>query len=160
MRRLSSPWFLLAVIAILGLGIGANTAVFSVADAILLRPPPYQASARLVSIEQSTPKWVMSIISADDYRFWRERTDLFEETVPYRRDIVTLTNPEPPTQVFTVRASPKLFSLLGVHAALGRTLVDADDISNAAHSAVISDRLWKRVFDGGLGNWPAHPSVR
>ncbi len=152
LRRLSkSPWFLAAVIAILGLGIGANTAIFSVADAVLLRPSPYQASARLVSVEQTTPKWEMSVISTDDYRFWRERSDLFEETVPYRRDILTMTNPEPPAQVFIVRTSPQLFSLLGVHAALGRTLVDADDVANSANSAVISERLWRRIFNGDRG---------
>jgi putative ABC transport system permease protein len=141
------PWFLIAVIAILALGIGANTAVFSIADPVLLRPPPYQSVARLVTIEQTTPKWVMSVISPDDYKFWGGRADLFEKTVPYRHDVLVVTNPEPPDQVFAVRTSPQLFSLLGVRPALGRTLVDADDIPNSANSAVISDRLWKRRFN-------------
>ncbi len=128
LRRLwKNPWFLAAVIAILALGIGANTAVFSIADAVLLRPPPYQAAARLVSIEQNTPKWEMSVISADDYLSWGARRDLFEKTVAYRRDIVTLTNAGDPDQVFVVRTSPQMFSLLGVPARLGRTLLDSDD---------------------------------
>ena len=149
LRRLwKNPWFLAAVIAILALGIGANTAVFSIADAVLLRPPPYQAAARLVSIEQTTPKWEMSVISADDYLSWGDRRDLFEKTVAYRRDIVTLTNAGDPDQVFVVRTSPQMFSLLGVPARLGRTLLDSDDAANGANSAVISDRLWRRKFDG------------
>ncbi len=149
LRRLwKAPWFLAAVIAILALGIGANTAVFSIADAVLLRPPPYQAAARLVSIEQTTPKWVMSVISADDYLSWGDRRDLFEKTVAYRRDIVTLTNAGDPDQVFVVRTSPQMFSLLGVPARLGRTLLDSDDAPNGANSAVISDRLWRRKFEG------------
>lgn len=148
-RRLAkNPWFLLAVVGILTLGIGANTAVFSVADAVLLRPPPYQAADRLVTIEQTTPQWEMSVISADDYLFWAGRGDLFEKTVPYRRDIVTLTNVGDPDQVFTVRTSAQMFSLLGVRAQLGRTLLDSDDSPQGENSAVISDRLWRRKFDG------------
>jgi predicted permease len=141
------PWFLVAVVGILGLGIGANTAVFSIADAVLLRPPPYQASARLVRIRENTPKWEMSIISTDDFRVWQNRSDLFDRTVPYRRDIATLTYAGVPDQAFAVRTSPQLFSLLGVRPSLGRVLADADDRPNSANSAVISDRLWRRTFD-------------
>ena len=141
------PWFLVAVVAILALGIGANTAIFSIADAVLLRPPPYQASARLVRIEETAPKWEMSVISADDFRFWENRSDLFDKTVPYRRDIATLTYAGVPDQVFAVRTSAQMFSLLGVRPSLGRTLADADDRPNSANSAVISDRLWRRTFD-------------
>jgi putative ABC transport system permease protein len=152
LRRLTkNPWFLVAVITILALGIGANTAVFSIADAVLLRPPPYQAAARLVTIEQTTPKWVMSVISADDYLVWADRPDLFEKTIPYRRDIVTLTNAGDPDQVFAVRTSAQMFSLLGVRASLGRTLLDSEDSPNGANSAVISDRLWRRKFDADPG---------
>jgi putative ABC transport system permease protein len=141
------PWFLAAVVAVLALGVGANTAVFSIADAIVLRPPPYQASARLVRIEETTPNWVMSIISADDFRYWQDRRDLFDQTVPYRRDIATLTNAGVPDQAFAVRTSAQMFSLLGVQPILGRTLVNADDLSKSASVAVISDRLWRRTFD-------------
>ncbi|MGA2882476.1 MAG: ABC transporter permease [Bryobacteraceae bacterium] len=142
-----NPWFPVAVIVILGLGIGANTAVFSVADAVLLRPPPYRSSERLVRIEEKTPNQVMSVIATDDFRFWEDRRDLFDKAVPYRRDIATLMNAGVPDQVFAVRTSAQLFSLLGVRPSLGRTLVDADDRPNSAHSAVISDRLWRRTFD-------------
>jgi putative ABC transport system permease protein len=152
LRRLAkNPRFLSAVIAILALGIGANTAVFSIANAVLLRPPPYQAAARLVTIEQTTPKWVMSVISADDYLAWADRRDVFEKTIPYRRDIVTLTNAGDPDQVFTVRTSAQMFSFLGVRASLGRTLLDSEDSPNGANSAVISDRLWRRKFDADPG---------
>jgi predicted permease len=142
-----NPWFLLAVIAILGLGIGANTAVFSIADGVILRPSPYRASARLVRIEEKTPKWEMSAVATEDFRLWQDRPDLFDETVPYRRDIATLTYAGVPDQAFAVRTSAPLFSLLGVRASLGRTLVDADDLPKSANSAVISDRLWRRTFD-------------
>ncbi len=97
----------------------------------LLRPPPYQSSARLVRIEETTPNWVMSVISTDDFRFWEDRPDLFDKTVPYRRDIATLTYAGVPDQVFAVRTSAQLFSLLGVRPSLGRTLADADDLPSS-----------------------------
>ena len=141
------PWFLVAVIAILALGVGATTAIFSIADAVILRPPPYRSSGRLVRIEEKASKWEISYVPADDYLFWSNQRDLFEKTVPYRRDIATLTNAGVPDQVFAVRTSAQLFSLLGVRPRLGRTLVDADDALAGANSAVISDRLWRRTFD-------------
>jgi putative ABC transport system permease protein len=141
------PWFLAAAVSILALGIGANTAIFSIADAVLLRPPPYRYSERLVRIEEKTPKWEMSVNLPEDFRFWEGRRDLFDQTVPYRRDIATLTNAGIPDQVFAVRTSAQLFSLLGVPARLGRTLLHSDDASNGPNSAVISDRLWRRTFN-------------
>jgi predicted permease len=144
---LKHSWFLAAIVSVLALGIGANTAVFSIADAVILRPPPYRASARLVRIEEQTPKQALSVISTDDFRFWKDRLDLFDRTVPYRRDIATLTNAGVPDQVFAVRTSAQMFSLLGVRPSLGRTLVNADDLSKSANPAVISDRLWRRTFD-------------
>lgn len=141
-----NPWFTLAVTAILGLGIGATTAVFSIVDAVLLRPLPYQSSSTLVRIEETGRERVISYHTARDYLFWRGRSDLFEKTVPYRRDVVTLTNIGAPDQVFAVRTSAKLFSLLGVPARLGRSLIDSDDALSAPNVAVLSERLWRRVF--------------
>lgn len=152
LRRLwKNPWFLAAVVTMLALGIGANTAVFSLADAVLLRPPPYQAAERLVTIEQRTPKTDISVISADDYLFWAGRRDLFDKIVPYSRDIVTMTKPGDPDQVFLVRTSVQLFALLGVRASLGRTLLDSDDAPLGQKSAVISDRFWRRKFNADPG---------
>lgn len=146
-----NPWFLLAVTVILGLGIGAVTAVFSIVDAVLLRPLPYRSASRLVNIEETSPKRVMSYIPARNYLFWAARSDLFEKTVPYRRDVVTLINAGAPGQVFAVRTSAKLFSVLGVPSRLGRPLVDSDDAPNAPNAAVLSDRLWRRLFHADPG---------
>jgi putative ABC transport system permease protein len=141
-----NPWFALAVTAILGLGIGATTAVFSIVDAVLIRPLPYQSSSTLVKIEETGRERVISYSPVNDYLYWRDRNDLFEKTAPYRRDVLTLTNIGAPDQVFTVRTSAKLFSMLGVPARLGRPLIDADDALNAPNVALLSDRLWRRVF--------------
>jgi len=148
-----NPWFTLAVTAILGLAIGATTAVFSIVDAVLLRPLPYQSSSTLVKIEETGRERVIGYISpsTSDYLFWRGRSDLFEKTVPYRRDVLTLTNIGAPDQVFAVRTSAKLFTMLGVPARLGRPLIDSDDALNAPNVALLSDRLWRRIFRSDPG---------
>src|SRR5258706_1952932 len=116
------PLFAAAVIAILALGIGANTAVFSIVDAVLLRPLPYASGDRLVRVQESSNMPGLSGVPAQDYRRWSDRRDLFEITAPYVRDIVTLTGSGEPDQVIGVRATG-LFPMLGVHARLGRTLL-------------------------------------
>ena len=146
-----NPLFTLAVTAILGLGIGANTAAFSIVDAVLLRPLPYKAAERLVRIEEANPKLVIKTIAAEDYRLWGNRSDIFETTAPYRKDVVTLTNLNEPEQVFAERTSAQVFSLLGVPARLGRSLIDSDDMPGAPNVAVLSDRLWRRLFHADPG---------
>jgi putative ABC transport system permease protein len=141
-----NPLFTLAATVILGLGIGANTAAFSIVDAVLLRPLPYKSFERLVRIEEVNPKLVIKTIAAEDHWFWGSRNDLFDKTAPYRKDVVTLTNIGTPEQDFAVRTSAQLFSLLGIPAQLGRTLIDSDDALNAHNVVVLSDRLWRRLF--------------
>jgi putative ABC transport system permease protein len=141
-----NPLFTAGVTAILALGIGANTAVFSIVDAVLLAPLPYTSADRLVRVDETTTTRLISGIPADDYLRWRDRTDLFEKTVPYIKDMVTLSGGVEPDQVFALRTSGGLFPLLGAHAQLGRALVDADDDPASPKVAVLSDRLWRRLF--------------
>ena len=141
-----NPFFTLAVTAILALGIGANTAVFSILDAVLLRPLPYPSLDRLIRIEESNTKRVMNGVPGADYLYWRDRGDLFDQTIPFLRDFVTLTGAGDPDQVVSVRTGAGLFSLLGAHARLGRPLVESDGDFNAPNAAVLSDRFWRRYF--------------
>jgi putative ABC transport system permease protein len=145
------PLFTLAVTAILGLGIGANTAAFSIVDAVLLRPLPYKSGERLVRIEEVNPKLVVKTIAPEDYRFWGNRGDVFDKTAPYLKDVVTITGVGEPEQVFGERTSAQVFSLLGVPARLGRSLVDSDDVPGAGNVVVLSDRLWRRLFHANPG---------
>src|SRR5258706_13370461 len=78
-----NPLFVIGVTAILALGIGANTAIFSIVDAVLLRPLPYTAADRLVRIQAVSTRNPTIGISAQEYFPWRLRTDLFEKTVPF-----------------------------------------------------------------------------
>jgi putative ABC transport system permease protein len=143
-----NPRFALAIIAILALGIGVNTAVFSMVDAILLRPLPYPSSNRLVRIEESSTRRASLGIPASHFFRWRERRGLFERLLAYRRDEVTLTGAGDPEQIWAMRTSPELFSLLGVRAEAGRTLLASDEQPSSGNPAVLSHRLWERQFHG------------
>jgi predicted permease len=131
---------------ILALGIGANTAVFSIVDAVLLQPLPYKSPEKLVRIEENALKRPMSGVAAEDYLRWKDRSDLFEKTVPFIRDTVTLTGAGDPDQIIAMRASGALFPMLGVRPRMGRALLESDDDPAAARVAVISDRLWRGRF--------------
>jgi hypothetical protein len=142
----NNPLFTASVVMILALGIGANTAVFSIVDAVLLQPLPYESPERLVRIEENALQRPMSGVAAEDYLRWKDRSDLFEKTVPFIRDTVTLTGAGDPDQIIAMRASGALFPMLGVRARMGRALLESDDDPAAARVAVISDRLWRRRF--------------
>ena len=146
-----NPLFTIAITVILALGIGANTAVFSIVDAVLLRPLPYESAARLAGIQAKSTKNPTVGISGREYLLWRDHMDAFERTVSCLKDVVTLTGAGEPDQVTALRASAGLFSLLGARARLGRTLVDADHAPNAPNAAVLSDRLWRRRFHADPG---------
>lgn len=139
------PFFAAAVVLILALGIGANTAVFSIVDAVLLRPSPFPSAERLVRIEESSTSGAFSGVPIKDCQRWADRNDIFEKIAPYIRDTVTLTGGGEPEQVIAVR-SLRLFPVLGVPARLGRTLIASDDEGGSRNVAVLSDRLWRRAM--------------
>src|ERR1700723_2297039 len=124
LRRNSS--FAAAIVFILALGIGANTAVFSIVDAVLLRPSPYPSAEHLVRIEESIASRAWSGVPVKDYQRWAGRSDIFESIAPYIRDTVTLTGDGEPPKVIAVRCLG-LFPALGIPARLGRTLMASDD---------------------------------
>src|ERR1035441_9352504 len=104
-RRLrKNPSFAVTVIFVLALGVGANTAVFSIVDAVLLRPSPYPSAARRVRIEESSAGRTLSGVPVKDYKRWAQRSDVFERIAQYIRDTVTLTGDGDPDQVIAVRS--------------------------------------------------------
>lgn len=138
-----NPLFAAAITAILALGIGASTAVFSIVDAVLLRPS-YDQEANLVRIEETVAGGGPGSVSVQDYLQLHGRTDLFERTAAHLRDVVTITGLREPYQVNAERGTAELFPLLGVPARLGRTPSEAD--FRSGNPAVLSDRLWRRMF--------------
>jgi len=145
---LRKPRFSAGVIGILALGVAASTAIFSIVDAVLLRPLPYNAAERLVKVEVGTAKDDMHNLESQDFLELRKRIDIFENAAAFVRDDVTATGTPEPVLVVISRTSAGLFSLLGVHASLGRTLLETDDDPSTPKVAVLSDRFWRLVYRG------------
>ena len=147
-----APGFALAAIVSLGLGIGANTAIFSLLDALLLRPMAVARPERIVSVytsDYSSTKYGSS--SYPDYVDFRERAASIADLAAYQTTTLSM-NADGDTEItFGEAVSGNYFSLLGVGAALGRVLIDADDVDGAPPVAVISHALWTRRFGADQG---------
>jgi len=143
-----NPGFTAVVILTLAVGIGANTALFSVVDAILLRPLPYRDPQQLVAIHDDIPGLNMrdvgmSVQEMDDFR---DRSGVFDQVSPVWPINVNVTGREKPQRVEGLAVSENYFSLLGVRAALGRVFASSDYRPGFFEGAVISDSLWRRMF--------------
>ena len=146
-----NPLFAVAVVAILGLGIGASTAAFSITDAVLLRPATDSARRSLVRVEEKSTKRSIFGMPAKDYLRWRDRSDVFQTSAPFVKDMVTLGGIDRPDQMFALRTEGRLFTMLGARAAIGRALLDTDDA--AGDVVVIADRLWERCSIATRALW-------
>lgn len=143
------PGFTLVAVLTLSLGIGANTAMFSVINTVLLRPLPYQDSHRLVflwseALKRSVREATSSYANISD---WKNQNQSFEDLAVFDPASVTLAAMDDPEQIQSVRASANLFSLLGVEPVLGRTFSPEEEQHNA-RVVVISYGLWQRRFGG------------
>jgi predicted permease len=150
-RRLAkSPGFSITAILTLALGIGATTAIFSCAYALLLRSLPFQHADRIVTINETHPQVAGGgEVTFPDYLDWRSQQSSFEQLAGYSivsPETVSLVWDGHAEQVHRVLASSSLFSLLGVTPSLGRTFVEQDDNPNANHVVVISAEAWQRYF--------------
>ncbi len=140
--------FSAAVIAILGLGIGANTAVFSVVDAILLKPLPYPGADRLVSVMEASPSKSepVSLIAPGRLQDWNRMNRTFDGIVASYTENVTDTSGSEPERLAGRRVSPGYFRVFGTNPQLGRTFTHEEDLDGGPTSAVISYSLWTRRY--------------
>ena len=147
---LKHPAFTLISLTVLALGIGANTAIFSVVHAILLRPLPYEKPQQLVLLWETMPQSnVDSIPTAEAiYLEWRERNRVFSSISGFRLRTWTLSGDSEPQPVKVVTAGADLFETLGVAPRLGRGFLPQDGQPGAAPVAVISNALWMSRFAG------------
>ena len=146
-----TPGFTFVAILTLALGIGANTAIFTVVNALLLRPLPYGNPDRLVMVWQDmrarggpADEWA----TPGNYVDWSREKSLFTDVAAIGNWRPTLTGGTEPEPVPGEQVTYEYFDVLGVAPALGRTFRAEDDVPNAARVAVISDALWKRRFGG------------
>jgi putative ABC transport system permease protein len=143
---LKSPGFTLASIVALALGIGANTAIFSLVNAVLLRPLPYKDPARLVMLWQQPPSGGMNDLSAADFQDWRDRNHSFEHMAAITGAAFNLTGGDHPEKTSGLMVSSAFFSTLGVMPALGRAFLPEEEKAGSEHVVILSDALWKRRF--------------
>jgi predicted permease len=148
-RRLrKSPAFTAVVLVTLALGIGANTAIFSVVNTVLLRALPYRAPAGLVSIEHFYPSFndMEAPVSARGFRDYRDKTSSFESVAVETQFGANLTGSGDPERVPGVRVSGDWFQTLGVSPLYGRALTRDDDQPGKEHVVVLSHGAWTRLF--------------
>jgi putative ABC transport system permease protein len=154
LRTLSkSPGFTIVAILTLALGIGANTAIFSVINAVLLQPLSYPNPDRLVELELSSPQGNGDITSIPKFNVWREQTQVFDSVAAY--DFggpgINLTGSDRPEQIKGIRVSADYFRVFGAPMEIGRTFSAEEDRPGGPAVAVISNGLWRSRFGGDSG---------
>ncbi|HEY4762759.1 MAG TPA: ABC transporter permease [Candidatus Sulfotelmatobacter sp.] len=140
------PGFTAVVLITLALGIGANSAIFSVVNAVLLRPLPYLHPNRLVFLAESSKQVPDMSISMADFDDWRTMNSVFESTVAYQTENVTLTGQGQAEELRMRRVTAGLFPTLGVRPILGRPLGLDDDKVGAPPVVLLSDTMWAKKF--------------
>ena len=145
---MKQPAFTVIALATLALGIGANTAIFSVVNAVLLRPLPFPRSEQLVVVtDDLTGRQVSDVgMSVNELQDLQERSGIFEDISAVWPVDANLTGSDRPERVELLAVSPNYFSLLGATAQLGRVFGDEDRAPGFAEGVVISDGLWRRLF--------------
>jgi putative ABC transport system permease protein len=147
---LKSPGFSLVAILTLALGIGANTAIFSVVNAVLLQPLSYPDPDRIVSLQWSTEEGNNNITSITKFNAYRDQTQAFEAVTAYdfRGPGINLIAGDRPEQLKGIRVSADYFRVFGAPIALGRAFTPEEDRPQGPNLAVISSSLWHSRFGG------------
>jgi putative ABC transport system permease protein len=149
-----NPAFTVVAILTLALGIGANTAVFSVVSAVVLRPLPLKDSSRIVTVTTTTamfPQFTMLGNSWIAFGEISKNITAFEQTTAYREEGMTLTASGDPANLSVTRASDGFFELFGVTPQEGRLLVSSDQTENQGRVAVLNDVFWRTHFGADRG---------
>lgn len=149
---LKNPGFTLIAVLTLALGIGANTAIFSVVNALLLRPLPYQESDRLVMLGEKTSAGRRTTVAYPNFEDWRVRSRSFEAMASVRGQSFNLTGLEQAAQVRGRTVNWNFFQVLGINPQIGRLFTTEDDRYGASRVALLSNAMWKEKFggDGGI----------
>src|SRR5262245_22147353 len=143
-----SPGFTLIAVLTLALGIGANAAIFSFVNAVLLKPLPYPNPERIVSVWEKHPGGFSNPISTLNFLDWERQNRCFQFLSAIAPDTVTLTGSDSPEQLFVHRVSASYFKALGVEATLGRAFAASENEVGADLVVVLSNRIWQSRFGG------------
>ena len=148
---LKSPGFTAIVVATLALGIGANTALFSVVNGVLLNPLPYPHSSQLVAIYQKDPGLDQAPVSYLNFLDWQRASQSFSSMAIYHHEDYNLTGSAQAERVNGLMVSADFFVTLGIHPSLGRDFRSEDDHIGAAPVVMLSDGFWHRRFGASPG---------
>lgn len=147
----TQPGFTAAAAMVLALGIGANSAIFSVVNAVLLRPLPYREPGRLAVINEDDARQGRGDLEVSYLNFldWREQQTVFAEMAAYRPEVFTVRLGSEPAPVTGARVTSGLFATLGVMPAVGRAFLPEEDRVDAPRVAVVSHGFWMRHVGAG-----------
>ncbi len=146
-----NPGFTAVAVLTLALGIGANTAIFSVVDAVLLRPLPYADSGQLVSLSERGPDWSGGSLSYPNFIDWKNQQSVFERFGAYSGNNLTLTGAGEPVRLGAALMSAEVFAALRAQPEIGRVFGEGEDKPSAPPVAVISHALWQNRLGGQPG---------
>lgn len=145
------PGFTVVAVLTLALGIGANTAIFSFVNTVLLRPLPFKDPDRLVYVFRTQPPIMAGPISRPDYFEWEAQNGVFQGVASFQRTTFNVTGGEEAERVSGARVTQGFFPLFGVAPRRGRFLESSGDWAGGGRVAVISEGLWQRRFGGDPG---------
>jgi putative ABC transport system permease protein len=145
---LKNPAITFVVILALALGVGANTAIFSVVDAVLLRPLPYPESDRLVFLNETSKSMDEISVSYPNFTDWRNQNHVFEKIGVYNRGSYNLTGSGEAERIVTGQVSADMFAALRVNPLMGRLFTNDEDKPGATPVVLLSYPLWQRRFGG------------
>src|SRR5438309_6366682 len=148
-----SPGFTFVAVLTLALGIGANTAIFSIVNAVLLRPLPYPDADRIMVLNESSGPGQDYSVALPDYFDWRNENTVFEHLAATHKESRNLSGipGRDPERVSCASVTRNFFNIIGLPPELGRTFSQDEDKVGAPPVAVISDRVWRRVFNADPG---------
>ena len=148
-----SPGFTLVVMATLGLGIGINTAIFSLVNGVLLRPLPYDEPERVMTVWEANPQLDIpqARVAAGTYRDWTERSESFAALGAYSFETFILGGTAEPEQISGARVSPSVFDVVGVQPALGRSFREEEATPGNDFVVILSNGFWTQRFGADPG---------
>ena len=147
---LKSPGFALITVVTLALGIGANTAIFSVVNAVLLRPLPFREPDRLIVLRETYSGGAVGTVSGPNFRDWRDRSRSFESMTASRGVTLAMAGEGEPEEVRGAQVSAEFFQVLGVDLLLGRGFAAGEDQGEPS-VAVVGERIWRDRFAADRG---------
>ena len=140
------PGFTLIAALTLALGIGANTAIFSAVNAVLLKPLPFPESQQLLDLSETFKPNGYGSVSVPTFEDWKSQNTVFAGTSAYSSTSFNLQGNDTPQRIPGLNVSANYFDVLGIKPALGRAFLPGEDVAGNEHVVVISDDLWRRNF--------------